>query len=211
MHYLRASGGPSKAPYRIANWQPDAITGKGRSMTISAADQKTFALTDEIIDHVPVQPAPLFTGNFLTIVAASTAFAALYLLTVDAGELFAHALALHDYETCVRLTALYAPIYFLMFGAASYLATRYGLFARTDKYINRKHEACFERIYGRHAPALVILVPSYKEEEEIIRQTLLSAALMEYPQKRVVLLLDDPPYSTSADDQRKRSAAHSII
>jgi cellulose synthase/poly-beta-1,6-N-acetylglucosamine synthase-like glycosyltransferase len=180
-------------------------------MTISAADQKTFALTDEIIDHVPVQPASLFTGNFLTIVAASTAFAALYLLTVDAGELFAHALALHDYETCVRLTALYAPIYFLMFGAASYLATRYGLFARTDKYINRKHEACFERIYGRHAPSLAILVPSYKEEAEVIRQTLLSAALVEYPQKRVVLLLDDPPYSMNADDQRKRSAAHNVI
>lgn len=70
-------------------------------MTISASDQKTFALTDEIIDHVPVQPASLLSGNFLTIVAASTAFAALYLLTVDAGELFAHALALHDYETCV--------------------------------------------------------------------------------------------------------------
>ncbi len=191
-------------------------------MTISAADQKTFALTDEIIDHVPVQPAPLFTGNFLTIVAASTAFAALWLLTVDAGGLFAHALALHDYETCVRLTALYAPIYFLMFGAASYLATRYGLFTRTDKYINRKHEACFERIYGGHAPSLAILVPSYKEEAEVIRQThkeeaevirqtLLSAALVEYPQKRVVLLLDDPPYSMNADDQRKRSAAHNVI
>jgi len=37
---------------------------------------KDLALTDEIIDHVPVQPASSFTGNFLTIVAASTAFAA---------------------------------------------------------------------------------------------------------------------------------------
>ena len=180
-------------------------------MTISAADEKTFILSDEIIDHMPVQSALPFTGNFLTIVAASMAFGALCLLTADAGHLFADALTSHDYATCLRLIALYAPIYFLMFGAASYLATRYGLFARTDKYINRKHEACIERIYGRNAPALVILVPSYKEEEEIIRQTLLSAALVEYPQKRVVLLLDDPPYSMCADDQRKRSAAHSII
>src|SRR2546428_363653 len=132
-------------------------------MTISAADEKTFILSDEIIDHMPVQSALPFTGNFLTIVAASMAFGALCLLTADAGHLFADALTLHDYATCLRLIALYAPIYFLMFGAASYLATRYGLFARTDKYINRKHEACIERIYGRHAPALVILVPSYKE------------------------------------------------
>jgi len=139
------------------------------------------------------------------------AFGALWLLTADAGELFTRALALRDYETCVRLIALYAPIYFLMFGAASYLATRYGLFARTDKYINRKRRACFQRIYGRRAPALVILVPSYKEEAEVIRQTLLSAALVEYPQKRIVLLLDDPPYSMNADDQRKRAAAHTVI
>jgi hypothetical protein len=97
-------------------------------MTIGTAGEKTFALTNEITHHVPVQPASPFAGNFLTIVAAFTALAALWLLTADAGKLFARALALRDYEMCVRLTALYAPVYFLMFGAFSYLATRYGLF-----------------------------------------------------------------------------------
>jgi len=51
------------------------------------------------------------------------------------------------------------------------------------------------------APALTVLVPSYKEELPVIRQTLLSAALQNYPNKRVVLLLDDPPTPKTKSDR----------
>ena len=55
-------------------------------------------------------------------------------------------------------------------------------------------------IFDKPAPALAILVPSYKEERIVIWQTLLSAAVSEYPAKRVVLLIDNPPTPTSAED-----------
>ena len=60
-----------------------------------------------------------------------------------------------------------------------------------------------EAVYERDAPALTILVPSYKEELAVVRRTLLSAALQDYPSRRVVLLLDDPPQPS---DPRERAA-----
>src|SRR5260370_15755359 len=53
-----------------------------------------------------------------------------------------------------------------------------------------------ETIYDSDAPAVAIIIPSYREELEVIRQTLMSAALMEYPGKRIALLIDDPPNSS---------------
>jgi cellulose synthase/poly-beta-1,6-N-acetylglucosamine synthase-like glycosyltransferase len=151
------------------------------------------------------------TGCPLTIAAGLMAFAAMVMLTIDAEQVFWRALYWSDYGICVKVIALYAPIYFLMFGTFSYLATRYGYFARSDEYAHRTHEVQIERLYGAHAPDLLILVPSYKEEEEVIRQTLFSAALVEYAHKRVVLLLDDPPRSSHPEDNRRRCAAYQVV
>src|SRR5262249_33462098 len=60
------------------------------------------------------------------------------------------------------------------------------------------------------APALTILVPSYKEEISVIRQTLLSAALQDYPNKRVVLLLDDPPAPKTAEERKALWAGRNL-
>lgn len=60
------------------------------------------------------------------------------------------------------------------------------------------------------APALTVLVPSYKEELSVIRQTLLSAALQDYPNKRVVLLLDDPPAPKTRPDRAGLWAARNL-
>jgi len=60
------------------------------------------------------------------------------------------------------------------------------------------------------APALTILVPSYKEEIPVVRQTLLSAALQDYPNKRVVLLLDDPPSPKTHSDRTALWDARSV-
>jgi cellulose synthase (UDP-forming) len=154
---------------------------------------------------------PSFAGRPLTIGAALLAFFATSLLTVDAATLLIDALHWSDYGTCMKLISLYVPIYFLMFGTASYLATRYGFFSRSDNYLQRTNEQRIKRIYGKYSPSVAILVPSYKEEEEIIRQTLLSAALAEYPDRQVVLLLDDPPYSRDPEDQRRSNAARKLV
>lgn len=55
-------------------------------------------------------------------------------------------------------------------------------------------------IFDKPAPALSILIPSYKEERLVIWQTMLSAAVSEYPAKRVVLLIDNPPAPRLQED-----------
>lgn len=60
-----------------------------------------------------------------------------------------------------------------------------------------------ERIFDKPAPALTVLVPSYKEERLVIWQTLMSAALSEYPAKQVVLLIDNPRVTKNAADLKQ--------
>jgi cellulose synthase/poly-beta-1,6-N-acetylglucosamine synthase-like glycosyltransferase len=67
-----------------------------------------------------------------------------------------------------------------------------------------------ERCFEQPAPALVILVPSYKEEPPVVRQTLWSAALQEHPERRVVLLIDDPPEPGDAASADLLSAARAL-
>lgn len=56
-------------------------------------------------------------------------------------------------------------------------------------------------IFDKPAPALTILIPSYKEERQVIWQTMISAAVSEYPAKRVVLLIDNPPNPNNDADR----------
>lgn len=62
-----------------------------------------------------------------------------------------------------------------------------------------------ETIFDKPAPALTILIPSYKEERIVIWQTMLSAAISEYPMKRVVLLIDNP-YNPKGEEDRQQLA-----
>ncbi|MBY0408426.1 MAG: glycosyltransferase family 2 protein [Rickettsiales bacterium] len=59
------------------------------------------------------------------------------------------------------------------------------------------------KMYQGTAPALSILIPSYKEERTVNWQTMMSAALAEYPSKHVVLLIDDPYPAKSLPDMVK--------
>jgi len=83
----------------------------------------------------------------------------------------------------------------LSYGNVVYQVSRVGYFKRL-----RTHRAAsrdeLEAIYDSEPPAVVVLIPSYREELAVIRQTLMSAALMEYPGKRIALLIDDPPNSS---------------
>ncbi len=92
-----------------------------------------------------------------------------------------------------------AIVIFFVYGNLVYQFTRVGYLKRLSAHQPASLED-LESIYDKSAPALTILVPSYKEDERIIKETLLSAALQEYPNRRVVLLIDDSPTPGNSDD-----------
>ncbi len=67
-----------------------------------------------------------------------------------------------------------------------------------------------ETIFDQPAPALTVLIPSYKEERVVIWQTMLSAAVSEYPAKRVVLLIDNPPNPNNAQDREQLAQTRAL-
>lgn len=98
---------------------------------------------------------------------------------------------------------------FLVYGNLCYQLARLGQLKRATAFRRAASQPAqpFDR---RSAPALTVLVPSYKEELSVIRQTLLSAALQDYPNKRVVLLLDDPPAPKTLSDRAGLWAARNL-
>ncbi len=98
---------------------------------------------------------------------------------------------------------------YLAYGNLGYQIARIGRLKRRQGH--RAADCESNRPVNREAaPAITVLVPSYKEEISVIRQTLLSAALQDYPNKRVVLLLDDPPRPGSPADQAALAAGRSL-
>lgn len=67
-----------------------------------------------------------------------------------------------------------------------------------------------ETIFDKPAPALTVLIPSYKEERIVIWQTMLSAAISEYPAKRVVLLIDNPANPYNEDDRQQLAVTRAL-
>ncbi len=128
------------------------------------------------------------------------------LLLWSTGAIAWSALQEREFFTLVESGAFGALAGFLVYGNICYQVARLGR-------LQRIHETCS---VGAHlflpydAPALTVLVPSYREEIPVIRQTLLSAALQDYPNKRVVLLLDDPPGPTNRNDQEVLWATRSL-
>ncbi|MPZ37381.1 MAG: hypothetical protein GEU95_04835 [Rhizobiales bacterium] len=82
-----------------------------------------------------------------------------------------------------------------MFGSFTYQASRLSFFwnLRKRARIAQENLQNFKQAGPGAAPAVEILVPSYREEVHVIWQTLMSAALTDYPHRRIVLLLDNPP------------------
>ena len=71
----------------------------------------------------------------------------------------------------------------LIYGSVVYQLARLGYLKRRASHIPtdaEQIERCFD---ADAAPALAILVPSYKEEANVVRHTLLSAALQDYPRR----------------------------
>lgn len=65
-------------------------------------------------------------------------------------------------------------------------------------------------LFDNPAPALTVLIPSYKEERIVIWQTMISAAVSEYPAKRVVLLIDNPPFPSQEDDRQQLAVTRAL-
>jgi cellulose synthase (UDP-forming) len=87
----------------------------------------------------------------------------------------------------------------LVYSYLVYLGTRAGQLQRRRDHVPASREE-LDAVFVGEAPALAVLVPSYKEEIAVVRRTLLSAALQEYPRRRVVLLIDDPPQPADVND-----------
>ena len=98
---------------------------------------------------------------------------------------------------------------FLVYGNLCYQVARLGQLTRTHAHQSSWMDSPMPFV-RESAPAVTVLVPSYKEEIPVIRQTLLSAALQDYPNKRVVLLLDDPPNPKTRQDQKALWAGRTL-
>ena len=131
------------------------------------------------------------------------------LLLWSTGQVAWSALQQRDLLRLIEASLFGALAGFLVYGNLCYQVARLGRLRRFEEHrtaCSSDTTACF----GADAPALTILVPSYKEEISVIRQTLLSAALQDYPCKRVVLLLDDPPAPKARYDQAALWAVRSL-
>lgn len=98
----------------------------------------------------------------------------------------------------------------LIYGGLVYLVTRLGYIQRLRQHLPTKREELDALLCNGQAPALTVLVPSYKEDRSVIYQTLMSAALQEYPRKRVVLLIDDTPNPATAPDMAQLAEAREL-
>jgi cellulose synthase (UDP-forming) len=99
----------------------------------------------------------------------------------------------------------------LIYGGCVYLFTRLAYHRRLLAHQRVSDEELCDLYRSAPAPAVTVLVPSYKEEPDVVRQTLLSAALQEYPNRRIVLLIDDPSHSTSAGDIARLSVTRRLV
>lgn len=108
-------------------------------------------------------------------------------------------------ESCLLLLL----VGFMISGNFGYQLARLAYLKRWLLHVPATRDELIQ-FFGKPAPHLTILIPSYKEETDVIRQTLLSAALQEYPHKRVVLLLDNPPTPRTPADREALLAARSL-
>ena len=145
-----------------------------------------------------------FTQASLAITATATA-----LLVWSTGTVAKTALDQGHIGQVLEAMLFGALAGFLVYGNLCYQLARLGQLQRDAAFrvAASPSTTAFNRL---SAPALTVLVPSYKEEIAVIRQTLLSAALQDYPNKRVVLLLDDPPAPKTLSDRTSLWAARNL-
>jgi cellulose synthase/poly-beta-1,6-N-acetylglucosamine synthase-like glycosyltransferase len=99
----------------------------------------------------------------------------------------------------------------LVVGSLVYQLCRFGYLRRLPTTRAHRYPGLREAVNRDDAPAVVVLVPSYKEEPGVVRQALLSAMLQDQPRRRVVLLIDDPPHPPTMGDAALLMAARRLV
>lgn len=136
---------------------------------------------------------------YLTWVGMAVTIAASLLFFFDISRLTYRSIVSSQWENVIEQVIFIIIFFFLIYGNILYQFTRRGYMKRLLKHRPASWNQ-LEQFFSKPAPALTILIPSYKEETEVIRQSLLSSALQIYPDKRVVLLIDDPPNPKNPSD-----------
>jgi cellulose synthase (UDP-forming) len=90
----------------------------------------------------------------------------------------------------------YGLIGSLFYCSIAYLVNRFGGAVRSARFVRASTEQ-LDRLVKQDAPAVTVLIPTYREERRVLLLTILSAALARYTQRRIVVLVDDPPDSPS--------------
>ncbi len=90
----------------------------------------------------------------------------------------------------------YGLIGSLFYCSIAYLVNRFGGALRSARFVPAPTEQ-LDRLVRQDAPAVTVLIPTYREERRVLLLTILSAALARYTQRRIVVLVDDPPDSPS--------------
>jgi cellulose synthase/poly-beta-1,6-N-acetylglucosamine synthase-like glycosyltransferase len=103
-----------------------------------------------------------------------------------------------------------AIVAFLIYGGLVYQMARRGHLRRLLDHQPAGEKELHRFFHRHHAPAVTMLVPSYKEDPQVVRRTLLSGALQDYPDRRLVLLIDDPPHPTQPSDVDRLAAARTL-
>src|SRR4051794_36811970 len=143
--------------------------------------------------------------TWLGILVTATAFTA-FVAEVARHLLRDGAPVLHIVEAAVYV----ALVSLLIYGALVYLCARHGYLRRIADHRRAVRAGSVCTFDEDRPPAVVILVPSYKEDARVVRQTLLSAALQDHPNKAVVLLIDDPPSPTADEDIAALTAVRAL-
>jgi cellulose synthase/poly-beta-1,6-N-acetylglucosamine synthase-like glycosyltransferase len=97
-----------------------------------------------------------------------------------------------------------------IFGGLVFQIARLGCFSRARDHQRSLGSDPRVRASSEAAPAVTLLVPSYKEDAAVVRRTLLSAALQAHPNLAIVLLIDDPPAPSDIGDQIRLQAARML-
>jgi len=146
----------------------------------------------------------------LTRVAIAVTLLASILFTVDIVAALFDSMSARSWARAFAQLLFLTIVSFLIYGGCVYQFTRLGHLKRLRAHQPASDDQLGRLYAGSRAPAITILVPSYKEDEQVIRKTLLSAALQDYPHRRVVLLIDDPPHPANAQDVKALAAARSL-
>ena len=118
--------------------------------------------------------------------------------------------ASHRWGATIAQSSFLAIVGFLIYGGLVYQLARLGYLRRLIRHRPANEPELHRFFHDPQAPAVIVLVPSYREDPRVVRRTLLSAALQDYPRRRVVLLIDDPSKPRRRQDIELLAAARSL-